>query len=244
MPTFRLDIGYDGSDFHGYARNPGVRTIQGELESALSKIVGHEVKTSVAGRTDAGVHARGQVVSFVVGTDLDLERVERSLRSMLGPEIATESLTIVDDQFSARYSARARHYRYSVDDTPVADPLLRKAVWHVEGPLDVAAMNRAAAAFVGPHDFASLCRAQEGRTTERTVFDASWTRTDGLVVFEVVASAFCHQMVRSMVALCVDVGRGRLDADEVPAIIAALDRNAAGRGAAPPHGLVLISVDY
>jgi tRNA pseudouridine38-40 synthase len=162
---------------------------------------------------------------------------------MLGSEMAVKALARVDEQFSARFSARARHYRYCVNDAPVADPLARNAVWHVDGLLDVDAMNRAAAAFVGTHDFASLCRSQEGRTTERTVFSAGWTRNEHLIVFEVVARAFCHQMVRSMVALCVDVGRGKVDANSVPEIIAARDRNA-GRGAAPPHGLVLELVDY
>lgn len=244
MPTYRLDIGYDGSGFHGYAGNPGVRTVQGDLEAALAKIMGAEVKTAVAGRTDAGVHARGQVVSFHLDTELDLDRILRSLRSMLGREVAVFSLVEAEAEFDARRSAQSRIYRYLIDDSPVADPFTRNVVWHVAEPLDLEAMNRAAAAFVGSHDFASLCRAQAGRTTTRTVFRAEWARQQSLVVYEVHARAFCHQMVRSMVAVCVEVGRGRFDADAVPGILVALDRNAAPRGTAPPHGLVLDRVIY
>jgi len=244
VPTYRLDIGYDGSAFHGYARNPGVRTVQGDLEAALATITGVEIKTSVAGRTDAGVHARGQVVSFYAESELDTDRMARSLGSMLGQEVAVRSLIEADDGFDARRSARSRIYRYSIDDSPVPDPLTRVAVWHVAESLDVEAMNTAAAAFIGLHDFASLCRAQEGKTTMRTVLRAEWSRPGSLLVYEVEAKAFCHQMVRSMVEVCVEVGRGRLDAENVPAILEALDRNAAPRGAAPPHGLVLERVVY
>jgi tRNA pseudouridine38-40 synthase len=244
VPTYRLDIGYDGSGFHGYARNPGVRTVQGDLEAALAKIIGVEVKTAVAGRTDAGVHARAQVVSFQTETDMDIDRILRSLQSMLGREVAVHSLVEADAGFDARRSAQSRVYKYLIDDLPVADPFTRNVVWHVAEPLDLEAMNRAAAAFIGAHDFASFCRAQAGRTTMRTVFRAEWTRQQSLVVYEVHAKAFCHQMVRSMVAVCVEVGRGRFDAEAVPGILVALDRNAAPRGTAPPHGLVLDRVIY
>jgi tRNA pseudouridine38-40 synthase len=244
VPTYRLDIGYDGSGFHGYARNPGVRTVQGDLEAALAQILGIEVKTAVAGRTDAGVHARGQVVSFDADPGLDVDRIVRSLRSMLGREVAVHSLVEAEAGFHARRSAQSRVYRYLIDDSPVPDPFTRNVVWHVAELLDLDAMNRAAAAFVGTHDFASFCRAQIGRSTLRTVFRAEWTRQQSLVVYEVHAKAFCHQMVRSMVAVCVEVGRDRFDAEAVPGVLVALDRNAAPRGTAPPHGLVLDRVVY
>ncbi len=243
MTTYRLDLGYDGSGFHGFARNRDVRTIQGDLEDVLEKIIGFKIEMVVAGRTDAGVHARGQVVSFDVEADLDMERVERSLRSMLGPEIAVNGLVKAKIGFDARFSACSREYRYTIDDAPVADPLTRSSVWHVGEALDLGAMNRAAMAFVGTHDFPSFCRAREGQTTERTVTRSHWERRDPLLVYDVEARAFCHQMVRSMVALCVEIGRGRVDAESVPDILVARDRNAA-RGAAPPHGLVLWEVKY
>jgi tRNA pseudouridine38-40 synthase len=243
VPTVRIDLAYDGTGFHGYARNHDVRTVQGDLEEALATVLRSEIGTTVAGRTDAGVHARGQVISFTIDEEVDTGRLERSLRTMLAPEIAIHSVEVVDDGFDARFSAVRRHYRYVVDETVVPDPLDRHRVWHVGEPLDLDAMNRAASSFIGLHDFASLCRAQEGKITDRTVESAAWHREGGLLVYEVTATAFCHQMVRSMVALCVVVGRGRVDADAVPGILQARDRNAAS-GAAPPHGLILWQVDY
>ncbi|MFH2073184.1 MAG: tRNA pseudouridine(38-40) synthase TruA [Actinomycetota bacterium] len=243
MTTFRITIAYDGTGFHGYAANPGVRTVQGELEAALATVIGTPVATVVAGRTDAGVHARANVVSFVTDATVEPARLQRSITAMLGPEIVAVEAAAAPDGFDARFSAVWRRYRYRIDAGRVPDPLLARTAWHVPHPLDLAAMNRAAAAFVGEHDFASLCRASEGRTTVRTVLEAAWHDHDPGPVFEVTAQAFCHQMVRSMVALCVEVGRGRVEAGRIPEILAARDRNLA-RGAAPPHGLVLWEVEY
>lgn len=256
MTVHRLDLAYDGTGFRGWARNQGVRTVQGEVEAALGSVLGVPVALSVAGRTDAGVHARHQVASFHHDRPLDAPAVIRSLRTILGPEISILDLAPAADGFDARFSARRRTYRYFIDESPAHDPRLARWVWHRGDLLDLEALGRAAAAFVGEHDFASLCRSAEGSGTERTVEAAAWARepvdrpppsagsdAPGLLVFTVTARAFCHQMVRSMVALCVDVGRGRLDPGAVPGILQARDRNAA-RGAAPPHGLVLWEVGY
>lgn len=239
----RIDLAYDGSGFRGYARNSGVRTVQGSLEEALASVLGGEVATTVAARTDAGVHARRQVVSAEVADGIDLDRLRRSLDGILGPEVAILAVTAAPEGFDARFSARRRTYRYFVDERPSADPLQRHRVWHLGEALDLEAMNRAARAFVGEHDFASLCRAAEGRSTARRVIEAAWERAESLLVFTVTASAFCHQMVRSMVALCVDVGRGKVAPEAVPGILEARDRGAA-RGVAPPHGLTLWEVEY
>jgi tRNA pseudouridine38-40 synthase len=244
MPTYRLDLAYDGSGFRGYAANAGVRTVQGTLEDALATILRRPVETAVAGRTDAGVHARGQVVSFSVPEAIDPARLQRALNGLLAPEVVARALAEAPDGFDARRSALWRSYRYLVDDGPVPDPARRWAVWHVGIPLDAGVMDRAARAFAGEHDFASLCRAVEGGTTVRRVLAAGWERAgDGLLVFSVRARAFCHQMVRSMVALCVEAGRGRIDPEAVPGILEARDRGAA-RGVAPPHGLTLWEVGY
>ncbi len=243
MPTYRIVIAYDGSGFSGYAANPGVRTVQAELEAVLATVTGRAVVTVVAGRTDAGVHARANVVSFSVGEAIDPDRLQRSITAMLGPEVVARQVVEVSDGFDARFSASARRYRYRIDEGEIPDPMLRHVAWHVPHRLDIAAMNEAAAAFVGEHDFASLCRAAEGRSTVRMVRSASWTRRADGPLFDVTATAFCHQMVRSMVALCVEVGRGRVDAAAVPAILEARDRNSA-RGVAPPHGLILWEVAY
>ena len=170
--------------------------------------------------------------------------MQRSLNRLLAPEVVVRSAAEALEGFDARRSAVWRAYRYFLNDGPVPDPARRWIVWYVGGPLDAAAMDRAARAFVGEHDFASLCRAVEGGSTVRRVLEAAWQRTgDGLLTFTVSAGAFCHQMVRSMVALCVEVGRGRLDAAAIAGIIEARDRNAA-RGVAPPHGLILWEVGY
>jgi tRNA pseudouridine38-40 synthase len=235
-------VAYDGSQFHGYARQPEVRTVQGELEGALFRLVG-EVETTVAGRTDKGVHAAGQVVSFSTDTPVDRGRVIRSLNRQLAPEIAVLDLDVAPDGFSARFSAKERRYVYRVLNREAPDPFLAAISWHYEVPLDVNAMNTAAGAFVGEQDFASLCRKSGDRSTVRFVREAEWRRGGHIVEFHVAASSFCHQMVRSMVAICVDVGRGKIAADAVPAMLEAKDRHAA-RGAAPPHGLMLVDVEY
>lgn len=242
MPTYRLDIGYDGTNFSGYATQRGRRTVQRVLEEALFKITG-PVETSVAGRTDAGVHARGQVVSFSCGKELDVGRTARSVNKMVGEEIVVRSCRVVPDDFNARYSATSRTYRYRVFNHPLLDPLERHVVWHVPYPLDLDAMNTASSHFIGLHDFASFCRTAEGRSSERTVLRAKWETDGDQLMFEVCASSFCRQMVRSLVAVCVDVGRGKLVPGAIPGIIAARDRNTAS-GAAPPQGLTLWGVHY
>lgn len=241
MPVVRLDLAYDGTDFHGYARQPDVRTVQGELEAALGRRLG-PVQTVVAGRTDAGVHAAHQVVSFEVDPLPDVDRLVASLRKMLPPDIVITSGAAAPDGFSARFSARSRTYRYVVETGPVADPFWRRFRWHVPYPLDVPIMDAAARGLVGEHDFGSFCRRAPGRSTVRTVFAAAWEPAEHGVEFEVTAKAFCHQMVRSIVAACVDVGRGRLPAVYVAELLEARDRSM-GRGAAPPHGLTLWRVD-
>ncbi len=243
MPTYRLDISYEGTGFHGFAGQAGLRTVQGELEQALERVFRHPIGVVAAGRTDRGVHARGQVVSFASGRDLDTGRVKRALTSLLGPEIAARSCSIVDDGFNARFSARWREYRYQVLNAQAPDPLQHRLTWHMKDPLDLDAMNRAAAHFVGTHDFASFCRRAQGRTTERTVLTASWWAQEQTKVFGIRAVAFCHQMVRSVTGFCVDAGRGRVDPDAVPAVLAEQDRGA-GRPMAPASGLILWEVGY
>jgi len=243
MPTYRLDLSYDGSGFHGYARQPTVRTVQGELEAVLARIL-EPVDTVVAGRTDAGVHARHQVVSFPTAKPVDPDRLARSLTKLLAPEIVVYAAARAPDGFSARFSATRRTYRYRVLNRPYPDPLRRTTSWHVREPLDLGAMNRAVGYLVGEHDFASFCRRREGASTVRTVLSAMWSaQSGGILELEIAGTAFCHQMVRSIVAFSVEVGRGRIEPGATPRVLRARDRNEA-RGAAPSHGLVLWQVHY
>lgn len=243
MPVVRLDVAYDGTGFRGYAAQTGLRTVQGELDGALEQILGRKVVTSVAGRTDAGVHARGQVVSFPYEELVDERRLARSLNGLVGPEISVLAVTEAPDEFSARFSATWRRYRYLISTTPAPDPLTRNQVWHVGRPLDLPAMADVAGQFVGAHDFGSFCRSVEGKSNVRDVIESSWQEDDGMFIYSVRANAFCHQMVRSLVGFMYDVGRGFSSAADTPSVIAARDRSAVAT-VAPPHGLTLMEVGY
>jgi tRNA pseudouridine38-40 synthase len=243
MPNYRVDLSYDGTGFHGYARNRDVRTVQSEVEQALATVFGHPIDTVVAGRTDAGVHARHQVISFSSEDSMDTNRIHRSLTTMLGPEIVALDAMVVPDDFSARFSATMRAYRYRVLTSSKPDPLRRFTTWHQPHDFDLGAMNRAASHLLGEHDFASFCRQAPNRTSVRTVISASWERVDDVCELRVSARAFCQQMVRSITGLGVAVGRGRLDPDAVPGIIEARDRQACPQ-IAPPLGLVLWEVAF
>ncbi|HJB63111.1 MAG TPA: tRNA pseudouridine(38-40) synthase TruA [Candidatus Microbacterium pullistercoris] len=231
----RLDIAYDGSDFRGWATQPGLRTVQGTLEDALWRILRSDVRLVVAGRTDAGVHATGQVAHV----DLDEDQWERAtrlsrggstdpdpaaplarkLQGVLGPyaDVAVTRTSTAPDGFDARFSASWRRYAYRIADQTVGyNPLQRHDTTFVRVPLDVDAMDAAAATLIGLHDFAAYCKPREGATTVRTLLEFDWRRgSDGVLVANVKADAFCHSMVRALVGACVAVGEGRLEVADV-----------------------------
>ena len=243
MGNYRLDLAYLGTDFHGYATQPNVRTVQGELEAALQRVIG-PVETVVAGRTDKGVHAEAQVVSFHTDHEIDCGRLARSLNTQLGPSVAVLALAAVPDEFDARFSATGRAYRYRVLNREAPDPFVAATTYHYRTPLELGAMQEAGRALVGTHDFASFCRAAPGRSTTRDLRTVEWAeRPNGVKELYIAASSFCHQMVRSIVAVSLDIGRGKLAADAMVGILAARDRTAS-RGAAPAHGLTLVAVEY
>ena len=246
----RLVVAYDGAPFHGFAVNPGVRTVSGTLGDALSTILGHDVVLTCAGRTDKGVHARAQVVTFDTPTvEPDLVALARSVNRMCGPRIAVTGAALVPDDFDARFSAIARRYRYVIHNRPAPDPFLADFAWHVDEPLALPGMHLACDALIGEHDFAAFCRRPKRRDGEeaslvRRVTEATWFDDGGgRLRFEIEASSFCHQMVRSVVGTLVDVGRGRKHAGEVLGIVRSGDRQRAG-DLAPPHGLTLWTVRY
>ena len=246
----RLLIAYHGGHFRGLAPNAGVRTVVGELVRVLTPLLGYPPEITMAGRTDAGVHAWGQVLSLDIPEErADLERIRRSLLARLAPEVVVRELSIVEPDFDARRHATGRHYRYTVVNRPVPDPFRADTAWWVEQPLDTDAMVLACDPLIGEHDFSSFCRRpRSGDATEvslvRRVVDARWEAVDdGVLRFSIRGSAFCHQMVRSIVGLHVAVGRGRRRAGDVRAIIEARDRSASV-SPAPAHGLCLWQVDY
>ena len=248
----RLVVAYDGRDFHGFAAQPGQRTVAGALRAAIGKVVGHPVELVCAGRTDTGVHAWGQVVHVDVaapeGPDgVDRDRLQRSCNRMLAPGIVVREVTVAPEGFDARRSARWRQYRYTVLNRPVPDPFLVGTAWHVEEPLDLRAMQLACDPLIGSHDFSSFCRRPDGEPSPslvREVREADWTDGgEGILRFEIEASSFCHQMVRSLVGTMVEIGLGKRRAGEMAAILDARNRATAGQPA-PPHGLCLWAVTY
>ena len=242
----RLLVAYDGTGFHGYARQPDVRTVEGELVDALTRVSGGTVANlACAGRTDAGVHAWGQVVSFDVGGEVDLRRVRDSVNGQLGPEIVVRAAEPVAPDFDARHSARWRHYRYTIVNRPAPDPFLARYAWWVGTPLDLHALHLGADPFVGEHDFAAFCRrGPAGSATTRRVLESRWKDLgEGVLEYEIRANAFCWQMVRSIVGTLVDVGTGKRRPGDLVATIRSRDRARAG-GIAPAHGLCLREVGY
>ncbi len=253
----RIDLAYEGTEFHGWAAQPGLRTVQGEVQAALSTALRvPDVQVFCAGRTDTGVHARGQVAH----ADLDdavlrasagrsphapLETLLRRLNGILPPDLRLHRLTEAPDGFDARFSALWRRYAYRIADTEAAvDPLARAHVLFWPRPLDLGAMNLAAADLVGLHDFASFCKAREGSTSIRTIQALSWERDEsGAAVATVVADAFCHSMVRSLVGCLISIGEGRKDVAWARETLERADRTSSP-AVATAHGLTLEEVGY
>ena len=262
----RLDVAYDGTDFNGWSRQPGLRTVQGVLEDALATLfrrTGTAPRLIVAGRTDAGVHALGQVAHFDVdeaalasvakprrGQDPDPSpeaALGRRLTGIIGvdADVVITHAERAPEGFDARFSATWRRYEYRVADAAaVRDPLERRRTVAYPRHLDDRAMDAAAASLVGLHYFAAFCRPREGATTIRTLQSYRWARAeDGVLVASLQADAFCHSMVRALVGACVAVGEGRLDASDPEALLRAGERTSAFK-VMPAKGLVLTEVGY
>ena len=240
MAVLQLVLAYDGTGFHGFARQPGRRTIEGALLDALERVLGRAPRLSVAGRTDAGVHAEGQVVSLDVEADPD--RIRRALNRMVGPEIVVRRAARAPDGFDARHGATARSYRYRIRTGEVPDPFTARYEWHRPGRYAVGPMRRAAGLLVGEHDFASFCR-PGGRSTVRRLDRLTVRPSREMLEIRARAGSFLHQMVRSLVGTLVAVGEGRMEARSMPEVLAARDRAAAGP-VAPAQGLTLVAVHY
>ncbi|MGH4025174.1 MAG: tRNA pseudouridine(38-40) synthase TruA, partial [Pseudonocardiaceae bacterium] len=243
---YRLDIRYDGAGFSGWAAQPERRTVQGVLEQALGTLLRIPAALTVAGRTDAGVHATGQVAHLDVPPDtLPPERLAHRLARLLPADVRVPAVRMVPRTFDARFSALCRHYRYRICDEPWGvDPLRRHDTLAHPRPLDETAMNAASADLLGEHDFAAFCRRREGATTVRALQRLHWTREEPhLLVAHVAADAFCHSMVRSLVGALLAVGEGRRPS-AWPAELLHRSTRASEVTVAPAHGLALVAVDY
>lgn len=242
----RLVVAYLGTGFHGFARQQGAETVAGALTEALERVLRHPVKLVCAGRTDAGVHAWGQVVSFDAAIGANLERVQRSVNAMLAPRIVVREAAWGPPGFDARRWALSRTYRYHISCSRWPSPFCAATSWHVGAPLDMRAMQAACDPVLGEHDFSSFCRtsAKPAGWALRRVLAADWYDLGcERLRFEIRATSFCQQMVRSLVGTMVEVGLGRRKAGEMTGLLAARDRAAAG-AVAPPHGLCLWEVEY
>lgn len=254
----RLDIAYDGTAFHGWAKQAGMRTVQGTLETAITRIIGEDVQLVVAGRTDAGVHATGQV-AHVDLTEANLERMRGSRKSMDISALANRVNGIVGRDadvvvrasaeapqgFDARFSPLWRRYEYRIaDDRTPTNPLRRHDTTRVLGSLDIDAMDALGSTLVGLHDFAAFCKPRPEATTIRTLLSFTWRRDDsGVVIADIAADAFCHSMVRALVGASVAVGLGKLDVDRVLSLRNAGQRTSEFKVLAA-RGLTLVEVAY
>jgi tRNA pseudouridine38-40 synthase len=237
-----LLIAYDGTDFHGFARQRSLRTVQGELERCLSTLLRVPVATVGAGRTDAGVHASNQVVSFDAPDGTDPAWIQMRANKLLAPEIVVRAAAEVPEQFSARFSAKRREYEYRIYRSETPDPFRdRFALW-VPDNLSIAKMRDGARALIGEHDFSSFCRRGQGSMVRRVRSIRFVSNGDELTV-KIAADSFCHQMVRSVVGLLLDVGRGHRGPADVGDVLRARARSAAGP-VASPGGLHLVRVGY
>ena len=246
----RLDLAYDGAGFSGWAKQPERRTVEATVDDALWEVfrLGDPPGLTVAGRTDAGVHARGQVAH----TDLPVaawqehhERALHRLRRVLPDDVQVTAIALAAAGFDARFSATSRRYTYRLSDelTGVVPTRRQDTAWHRRS-LDVGAMNDAAAVLLGEHDFVAFCKRRDGASTVRTLLSFAWTRrADGVLEASVVADAFCHNMVRSMVGACVVVGEGKQPPTWVADVLASGSRSSAVP-VMPPHGLTLEEVTY
>lgn len=249
----RLLVAYNGAAFHGFALTPGTVTVAQTLNDTIEQITGSPVAVLGAGRTDAGVHAWGQVVHVDLADTADLDRVVFSMNSLLDPDIVIRECEWVSQDFDARHSALWREYRYTVLNAPVNNPFLAATSWHIRRPLSMPLMQLATDSLIGLHDFSSFCRQPqqsgmnrnaEGPSMMRRVHRAQWHDAgDGILTFDIRANAFCHQMVRSIVGTLVDVGLGRRKAGEMSGVLRAMSRLNTPH-IAPPQGLCLMDVGY
>jgi tRNA pseudouridine38-40 synthase len=241
----RIDLAYDGTNFSGWAVQPDRRTVQACIEEALSKIARINVETIVAGRTDAGVHATGQVIHVDVPESMGLDDLGYKLNRILDEDVRINTIEIAPPAFHARFSALRRYYEYRIlDENRVIQPLsrLNSASWY--RPLDVDLMNHASALLLGTHDYAAFCKFREGGTTIRTLETYQWRRDeDGYLVADVVADAFCYSMVRNLVGAIVCVADGRKDPEWISTLLENKER-VSDSLVFPARGLTLYKVDY
>ncbi len=243
---WKLVLAYDGSEFHGWQVQPDRVTVQGELRDALARITGEDVLPQGSGRTDAGVHALGQVASFALAAPIPEANLARALNRILPASIRVLSAARVRSDFHARHSAQAKTYEYKIFRGEICPPWQARYVYAYNAPLNVDAMQRAAARVLGEHDFTSFAASDDSpdsRDNVRCLHTSQWMQEPQLLVYRVRGNGFLHHMVRNLVGTFLEVGRGNIDETEIPAILESRSRERAGP-TAPARGLFLVNVDY
>ena len=250
MRNLKMILSYDGAEFAGWQVQPDAKTVQGTLASAIGRLTGEKVLPQGSGRTDAGVHALAQVMTFVTSSSIPTENFVKALNDILPASVRVLETAEMPSEFHARHSARAKTYRYRICREAICSPFLARYVWHYPYPLDEQAMMQAAALVVGERDFTSFAavdpeRGQEGREVSnvRTIFSSAWERVGEELTYTVRGSGFLHHMVRNLVGTFLLVGRGTLRVEDVTRILEARDRSAAG-ATASASGLYLVGVEY
>ncbi len=248
--NLKATLSYDGTDFSGWQVQPDAATVQGALASAIGRVTGEKVLPQGSGRTDAGVHALAQVVTFVTESSVPTENFLKALNDILPKSVRVLEVTEAPPEFHARHSARAKTYRYRIYRQSICPPFLARYVWHFPYRLGEQSMASAAALVVGEHDFTSFAavdpemeRESEAASNVRTIFSSNWERSDDELVYTVRGSGFLHHMVRNLVGTFILVGKGTLQVEDITRILKARRRSAAG-ATAPASGLYLVSVEY
>ncbi|MDP2645168.1 MAG: tRNA pseudouridine(38-40) synthase TruA [Desulfobacterales bacterium] len=245
VKNFKLTIQYDGSLYHGWQRQNGLRTIQGEIENAIAKMTGQKISLQGSGRTDAQVHAIGQVANFTCETDLSAEVFRKGINSLVQEDIVITACRLVHDTFHARFDAKSKTYHYRILNRELPSPICRQYAWFLRKSLDIAAIRSAIPHLVGTHDFKAFEGAGSPRChTVRQVMQADFiTRPSGYCIFKIEADGFLRYMVRNIVGTLIAVGRGKITPDGFKQVLTSRDR---GRGGvtAPAHGLFLMKVTY
>ena len=243
--NFKLTIEYDGTAYHGWQRQKHENTIQEMIENAISTMTRQKITLYGSGRTDAGVHALGQVANFVCQTRMDAAEMQKGLNSLLPDDIVIRSCSLMDKKFHARYDAKRKTYRYRILNQAIPNAISRQYAWHIRSPLDMAAMQKAADIFKGTFDFAAFEGSGSPRSsTLRTVFRAEWRMEESnLRIFEIEADGFLRFMVRNIVGTLVAVGLGKMSLEDVRKVLLSKDRKRAP-ATAPAQGLFLVNVSY
>ena len=244
MRNIKLTIEYDGKEFNGWQKQPNKLNIQGEIERAIANVTGEEVNLIASGRTDAGVHAIGQVANFKTNSSMPIEKIPMALNSQLKKSIRIQNAEEVDENFNSRYNCKRKTYRYVIDNSLYGSAIYRNIAYHISTKLDIEKMKKAVKYFEGEHDFKAFrSSGTSSKNSVRTIYSANMITEGTSIAIDLTGNGFLYNMVRIIAGTVLDVGLGKIKAEDIPQIIESKDRTKAGK-TLPPQGLMLLSVEY